>query len=123
MKLRGLLRAIMYQDRADVYRLQKVTAEDGSDDYAEEMAPVYTALPCKLAQYGKDLMADKTARAVSVFTDLRMNCAPDAVILPNDRVVVTHMGRREEFFVTSAFLYPTHQEVGLRRRGEVGNGR
>lgn len=122
-RCKAYLRRMMYHDRADVYRLRQVQAADGSDDYAEEETPVYEKLPCKLSQYGKDLTTDKTERAVSVFIDLRLCCDPAVDIRANDRIVVLREGRRMEFVAGISFPYPTHQEIALRRRGEVGNGR
>lgn len=123
MSLKGILRRMMYHDRADVYRLRQVQAADGSDDYAEEEMPVYERLACKLSQYGKDLTTSKTERAVSVLIDLRLCCDPALDIRANDRVVVFRHGKRMEFVAGISFPYPTHQEIALRRRGEVGNGR
>ena len=123
MSLKGILRRMMYHDRADVYRLRQVRAADGSDDYAEEETPVYERLPCKLSQYGKAPTTDKTERAVSVFIDLRLCCDPAFDIRANDRVVVLRQGKRMEFVAGISFPYQTHQEIVLRRRGEVGNGR
>ena len=123
MSLKGILRRMMYHDRADVYRLRHVQAADGSDDYAEEETPVYERLPCKLSQYGKELTTSKTERAVGVSIDLRLCCDPAADIRANDRVVVLRQGKRMEFVAGISFPYQTHQEIALRRRGEVGNGR
>ena len=123
MNLKGILRRMMYHDRADVYRLRQIEAADGSDDYAEEEIPVYEGIPCKLSQYGKSLTTDKTERATNVFIDLRLCCDPVLDIRANDRVVVLRQGRRMEFVAGVSFPYPTHQEIGLKRKGEVGNGR
>lgn len=123
MSLKGILRRMMYHDRADVYRLRQVRAPDGSDDYAEEETPIYEKIPCKLSQYGKELTTDKTERAVSVFIDLRLCCDPAFDIHANDRIVVLRQGWLMEFVAGISFPYPTHQEIALRRRGEVGNGR
>lgn len=122
-RCKAYLRRMMYHDRADVYRLRAVKAEDGSDDYAEEEIPVYEGIPCKLSQYGKELTTTKTERAASVFIDLRLCCDPVVDIRANDRIVVLREGRRMEFVAGISFPYPTHQEIALRRRGEVGNGR
>lgn len=122
MNLKGILHRMMYHDRADVYRLRQIQASDGSDDYAEEETPVYEGIPCKLSQYGKSLTTDKTERATNVFIDLRLCCDPVLDIRANDRVVVLRQGRRMEFVAGVSFPYPTHQEIGLKRKGEVGNG-
>ena len=123
MSLKGILRRMVYHDRGYVYRMRAVKADGGSDDYAEEETPVYEGIPCKLSQYGKSLTTDKTERATNVFIDLRLCCDPAVDIHANDRVVVLRQGRRMEFVAGVSFPYPTHQEIALRRRGEVGNGR
>ena len=122
-RCKAYLRRMMYLDRADVYRLRQIEASDGSDDYAEEETPVYEGIPCKLSQYDKILTTDKTERATNISIDLRLCCDPALDIRANDRVVVLRQGKRMEFVAGVSFPYPTHQEIALRRRGEVGNGR
>ena len=106
-----------------MYLLRQVQWADLSDYYAEDETPVYEGIPCKLSQYGKELTTNKTERAVSVFVDLRLCCDSAADIRANDRIVVLRQGKRMEFVAGVSFPYPTHQEIALRRRGEVGNGR
>ena len=72
MSMKGILQHLMYKDTATVYRLVEGQADDGSDDYTDEEQEIYKDLPCKLSQYGKDLLASKTERAVSVTIDLRL---------------------------------------------------
>ena len=57
-------------------------AEDGSDDYA--MAAVYKDVPCNLAQYGRQLEAQKEDRGYIIKTDLRLNLSPEYDLKPND---------------------------------------
>ena len=114
-----LLSSIMYKDTVTVERYAAAEAEDGSDDY--EMTTVYEDIPCKLSQYGKELLASKTERALSVKIDLRLCCARDVDIRKGDRVVVSHQGQTFELFAGTRFVYPTHAEISVRRSGEAGN--
>ena len=52
MNLKSILHRLLYKDKVTVYRLQRVRAEDGSDDYEEMEAQVAMDIPCKLSQYG-----------------------------------------------------------------------
>ena len=116
MSLRGILARTMYHDRVTVERYTAAEADDGSDDY--EMATVYTDVPCKLSQYGKDLLADKTQSTYNVTTDLRVCLSPVFVIEPNDVLHVTHQGQTFTLYAGRPFVYPTHQEISVRRQKE-----
>lgn len=120
-ELENILQSVMYHDRVSIYRLVRGEAADGSDDYEDAEALVAKDVPCKLSQYGKELLASKTERALSVKIDLRLCCARDVDIREGDRVVVSHQGQVFELFAGTRFAYPTHAEVSVRRSGEVGN--
>ncbi|MDD6699323.1 MAG: hypothetical protein PUE51_13415 [Veillonellaceae bacterium] len=112
-----LLSSIMYNDTVTVERYAAAEAEDGSDDY--EMTTVYEDIPCKLSQYGKDLLADKTAITYNVTTDLRLCLPPAYIIEPNDVMhVTTREGRTFTLYAGVPFVYPTHQEISVRRQKE-----
>ena len=117
----SILQSVMYHDRADVYRLTPGKVADGSDDYEDEEALVAKDVPCKLSQYGKELLASKTERALSVKIDLRLCCARDVDIRAVDRVVVSHEGQTFELFAGTRFAYPTHAEISVRRSREAGS--
>ena len=117
----GILQSVMYHDRASIYRLVQGKAADGSDDYEDAEALVAEDIPCKLSQYGKELLASKTERALSVKIDLRLCCARDVDIREGDRVIVSHQGQTFELFAGTRFVYPTHAEVSVRRSEEAGN--
>ena len=122
MKLRGILHALMYKDKATVLRAIKTLADDGSDDYEEEYAAVYEDIPCKLSQYGKELPAHIEERAMVMSADLRLCCDPETDIAADDVVKVNHQGQVFTLYAGQAFDYPTHKEISLRRRKEAGNG-
>ena len=117
----SILQSVMYHDCASIYRLVPGNAADGSDDYEDAEALVAKDVPCKLSQYGKELLASKTERALSVKIDLRLCCARDVDIREGDRVVVSHQGQTFELFAGTRFVYPTHAEVSVRRSEEAGN--
>ena len=117
----GILQSVMYHDRASIYRLVPGKAVDGSDDYEDAETLVAKDVPCKLSQYGKELLASKTERALSVKIDLRLCCARDVDIREGDRVVVSHQGQVFELFAGTRFVYPTHAEVSVRRSEEAEN--
>lgn len=116
-----ILQSVMYHDRASIYRLVPGEAADGSDDYVDEETLVAEDVSCKLSQYGKELLASKTERALSVKIDLRLCCARDVDIREGDRVIVSHQGQTFELFAGTRFVYPTHAEVSVRRSEEAGN--
>ena len=114
MSLQSILSQLMYKDMMTIYRVSRVPADDGSDDYEESETPVLSDVPCKLSQYGKDLLMAKTAQAATVHIDLRVCCAPDIDIREQDRLVVRHQGQTFELFAGTRFTYPTHQEISVR---------
>ena len=105
---------LMYKDTMTVYRVSRVQADDGSDDYEESETPVLSDVPCKLSQYGKDLLMAKTAQAATVHIDLRVCCAPDIDIREQDHLMVKHQGQTFNLFAGTRFAYPTHQEISVR---------
>lgn len=120
MSLKGLLANIMYKDKATVYRVQTERSSTGFDDDVSAEVPVYQDIPCKLSQYGKDLMALPTSTAMEVSIELRLCCAPDILIQENDRLVITtRQGQTFELYAGVRFAYPTHQEISVRRQREV----
>ena len=48
--MRLALSRLMYKDTMTVYRVSRVQADDGSDDYEESETPVLSDAPCKLSQ-------------------------------------------------------------------------
>ena len=115
-KLQNLLAQMMYKDTATVSRLV-ADASSVVDDYAPSI--VYSDIPCKLSQYGKELEQHQEARAYVLTTDLRLCLSPEYTIKPNDWVEVTHQGQVFKMHAGQAFVYPTHQEVPLRKKSDA----
>lgn len=114
MSLQSILSQLMYKDTMTVYRVSRIQADDDSDDYEESETPVLEKVPCKLSQYGKDLLMAKTAQAATVHIDLRVCCAPDIDIREQDHLMVKHQGQNFDLFAGTRFVYPTHQEISVR---------
>ena len=106
----------MYHDRVTVLRRQRVGTGDRSSKFAD--VAVYEDVPCKLSQYGKDLLADKTQSTMNITTDLRVCLAPSYTIEANDVMQVTHEGQTFTLYAGTPFVYPTHQEISVRRQRE-----
>lgn len=116
-RCRQALHQYMYQDTVTVSRQVPIVDKEGADDYAVEN--IYTNLPCKLSQYGKELRTDKTDRAFVLGTDLRICLDPDYEIRPNDILTIHHEGQDFVLHAAQAFRYPTHQEISVRREDEA----
>ena len=119
MRLKKILHALMYKDRAATYRYTKSKRASGAAP--SKLEPVLEDIPCKLSQYGKDMPAHIEDRAMVITEDLRLCCDPEIEILPNDVVKVLHQGQTFTLHAGQCFKYPTHQEISLRRRKEAGD--
>lgn len=119
MNYRGILKRLMYKDRADVHRSTRTKIGE-SDDYTSDFVRVYEGIPCKLSQYGKELSAHRDDVSQKVTLDLRICYDPAYDIRENDVVEVTHNGQLFKLTAGTAFAYPTHVEQSVRRRKEAG---
>lgn len=118
VNFRQILNRFMYNDRATVSRSVK-TKIGKSDDFTSEYRCVYEDVPCHLAQYGKELSAHRDDTTQKITEDLRLTYDPEYEILENDVVDVEHHGQQFRLFAGTAFKYPTHVELSLRRRKEA----
>ncbi len=114
---RTALMQYMYHDRVTVSRQMPVVDDEGADDYAVQN--VYTDIPCKLSQYGKELQGEKRPREYWLRTDLRVCLEPSYDIRPNDILTITHQDQTFVLNAAQAFRYPTHQEISVRREDEA----
>ena len=115
-KMQKILAELMYKDTATIRR--KMPVKDGNiDKFTSQI--VYENIPCKLSQYGKELQTSKKAREYAVKVDLRLCLSSEYVIQPNDVVKVQHQGREYLLYAAEPFVYPTHQEISLRRESEA----
>ncbi len=107
----------MYADYVTVYRQQSVKDDEGADDYSVQA--VYQNIPCHLTQYGKELQSGQNPREFFTKVDLRICLDPGYDILPNDVLVITHVGQSFTLNAAQAFKYPDHQEISVRREDEA----
>ena len=119
MNLRNILHKFMYNARADVYRA-RLSKVGRTDDYVSEFELVYSDIPCKLSQYGKQLSAHRDDVSQKLTTDLRLTFDPEYQILPNDVIQIRQEGQEFKLFAGEQFSYETHAELSVRRRREAG---
>ncbi len=112
-----LLDTYMYNDRCTVSRQVSSEDEDGADDYT--IKDVYTDIPCKISQYGKELQSGQNPREYFLRNDLRVCMSPEYEIRPNDILTVTHEGQTFQLNAAQPFRYPEHQEISVRRDEEA----
>lgn len=112
-RCKNALHQYMYKDTATVSRMVASMDDEGADDYNPSV--IYTGIPCKLSQYGKELQSGKTDRAFVLKTDLRICVDPTYDIQPNDVLVITHEGQSFTLNAARSFKYPTHQEISVRK--------
>lgn len=113
--MRKILADLMYKDTATVTRM--MPAGGVVDDYDPQV--VYTDIPCKLSQYGKELEQHQEERAYVLTTDLRLCLSPEYTIAPDDWIVVDHQGQQFGMNAGQPFVYPSHQEVPLRKKSDA----
>lgn len=114
---RAALMQYMYHDRVTVSRQVPAQDKEGADSFT--MTDVYTDIPCKLSQYGKELQSEKRDREYWLRTDLRICLEPSYDIRPSDVLTITHEGQTFVLYAAQAFQYPTHQEISVRRESEA----
>lgn len=111
----------MYNDVATIYSYQAVEADDGSDDYHQELTELYTDVPCKLSQY-KDLNVNRQTRDTELSLDYRLCCDSTYVIPENSVVLVVHEGQQFKLNTGKRFAYATHQEISCVLVKGAGSG-
>lgn len=107
----------MYLDRVTISRQVPAVDSEGADGFVT--TDVYTDVPCKLSQYGKELQSEQRDREYLLRTDLRICLEPSYEVKPNDTLTITHEGQTFILYAAQAFKYPTHQEISVRRDSEA----
>lgn len=115
-RMKNLLNKFMYHDYATICRQLPVVDDEGADDFTVEI--IYSNIPCKLSQYGKEIISTVTDRQVDESFDFRITLDPDYDIRPNDIIKVLHRGQEFLLNAVKPFKYPTHQEISVRRKDE-----
>lgn len=122
MKLAGLgkLYTILYDDRMDIYRTNRIENDDSTTDIAYNESPLYEDVKCRLSFRLDDSGADSEVDRNPVRANPTLFCGSDVDIRAGDYVVVrryaddgrvlsTYEGR-----VAMPSRYSTHQETFLR---------
>ncbi|WP_301963314.1 hypothetical protein [uncultured Megasphaera sp.] len=116
-RCRAALKRYMYLDRVTISRQMPVLDDEGADSFA--MTDVYTDVPCKLSQYGKELQSEQRDREYWLRADLRICLEPSYDIRPGDVLIITHEEQVFTLYAAQAFKYLTHQEISVRRDSEA----
>lgn len=113
MNLNKILNKLMYKDVATVYRAE-ITKVGNTDDYTEKFNLIYERMPCKLAVYHERPTFHKDDVSAKMTLNYMLYYSPEYEILENDLIEV----RDKKFFAGTAFYFPSHTELQLKRRRE-----
>ena len=122
MKLSGLgkLFALLYDDRADIYRTDKGENQDESVDIFYQPDPLYTDVKCRISMSSDDTGTDSEVDEHPVRFNPKLFFGPDVDIKAGDYVVVRRLDdtgavkQTYEGVVSKPSWYTSHQEVFLR---------
>lgn len=109
-----------YWDRCSVYRMQQHKNPDTRQtEQAEEL--LQEDIPCALSrgqrQAGEHSVTDSHGLVKDSYV---LFCAPEAPIIPGDRLgVVTSTGQRLILWAGAGFCYPSHAEIPLSEERPV----
>lgn len=103
--------AATYDDLCDVYRTGLVKLKSGETRPMENQQ-IYSGVPCALARPsgGKAKQAPGVMQATAEYS---LFIRPEIDIMKGDRVVVTRLGRTEEYIAGQAAHEPSHNNVPL----------
>jgi len=109
---RAVLEKCHYKDRCSIIEYQDVRDPKTKITCKQEVT-VLEEQPCKISfETVKGAAGTETATAVSQI--IKLFIAPEVMISPGSKVVVTHEGRMGEYSGSGLpAVYPTHQEIVL----------
>ncbi|AVF27079.1 ABC transporter ATP-binding protein [Paenibacillus larvae] len=104
----------MYEDQATISGFREVTKPNGSTNLAPVV--VYENQPCRISQraLGANTQTDAENK---ISYETKLFISPDLHIKQGDVVKVRRGTGEKEYTAGEPFLYPTHQEVSLQRKG------
>lgn len=122
MKLAGLgkLFALLYDDRADIYRTDKGENQDESVDIFYQPEPLYRDVKCRISMSSDDTGTDSEVDEHPVRFNPKLFFEADVDIKAGDYVVVRRLddtgavNQIYEGIVSKPSWYTSHQEVFLR---------
>ncbi|SEG70265.1 ABC transporter ATP-binding protein [Paenibacillus sp. UNC499MF] len=103
-----------YTDRCTISRV--IELEKPSGETVQDFSPAYLDQPCQLSQKAL-AVNDQTEAQNNIAYETKLFIAPELTILQGDEVTVKHVERELTFVAGEPYLYPTHQEVVLQRKG------
>ncbi|MEV2911099.1 ABC transporter ATP-binding protein [Paenibacillus larvae] len=104
----------MYEDRATVQRYEDVDKPNGSTK--NEPVVIYQDQPCRISQRALGVNSQTDAENKIAY-ETKLFIAPDLDIRQGDVVEIKRGALSREYTAGEPFLYSTHQEVSLQRKG------
>ena len=105
----------LYEGTCEIVEYQKYTRENKSTGYRE--VPVAEDLPCQLS-YRRKSGAGQTDAVAAVDQEITVLMAPEIVIRPGSKLVITQNGATEAYQCSGKpAVYQTHQEIYLELFG------
>lgn len=106
----------LYKDWATISRHIKVKKPSGETKL--DWHVVHSDIPCRLSQ--KALGAGHQTEAVNeIIYETKLFTQPDIEIMPGDTILVNRFGSLSEYTAGEPFVYGSHQEVSLLRKGQA----
>lgn len=112
--MRKILERLMYKDVCRVYRAELVNIGK-TDDYTENYNLIYEDIPCKLSVYHERPTFHNDDTSGKFTLNYMLYFSPEFEILENDLIEIRGM----KLFAGTAFIYPMHVELQLKRRRET----
>ncbi|QHZ51317.1 ABC transporter ATP-binding protein [Paenibacillus larvae] len=104
----------MYEDQATISGFREVTKPNGSTNLAPVV--VYENQPCRISQRALGANAQTDAENKIAY-ETKLFISPELHIKQGDVVEIKRGALSREYTAGEPFLYPTHQEVSLQRKG------
>jgi hypothetical protein len=106
----------IYEDRATISRLVETKTASKETKLSPGPVPVYSDQPCRISQ--KSLgHNDQTEAQNDIRYETKLFIAPELEIMQGDVIEVTRGTVTRAYIAGEPFLYTSHQEVSLQRRG------
>lgn len=104
----------MYEDQATIRGFREVTKPNGSTNLAPVV--VYENQPCRISQKALGANNQKDAQN-NIAYETKLFISPELELHQGDVVEIKRGALSREYTAGEPFVYPTHQEVSLQRKG------
>ncbi len=106
----------LYEDKCTISRMVDVVKPSG--EMRKVLQVIHEEKSCKLSQ--KALSSNgQTEAANNISYETKLFIAPELEIRQGDAVEVTRCGRVLKFIAGEPFVYGSHQEISLQRKGKA----